>query len=101
VRGDHVGVRSGRRGCAHPAKGPAAELRVTGILRFPDDLLPVAEARTLAAFTDALGIDSPPVVPLAAVLAVAAGALVVANLVAAVPGRAASRLRPATALRSE
>jgi predicted lysophospholipase L1 biosynthesis ABC-type transport system permease subunit len=48
-----------------------------------------------------LGVDSPPVVPLAAMMAVAAGAVVVANLVAAVPGRAASRLRPATALRSE
>jgi ABC-type antimicrobial peptide transport system permease subunit len=46
---------------------------------------------------DALGVSSAPVVP----LAVAAGAVVAANLVAAVPGRAASRLRPATALRSE
>jgi hypothetical protein len=42
-------------------------------------------------------VSSAPVVP----LAVAAGAVVAANLVAAVPGRAASRLRPATALRSE
>jgi ABC-type lipoprotein release transport system permease subunit len=28
-----------------PPEGPAADLRVTGILRFPDDLLPVAEGR--------------------------------------------------------
>ena len=50
---------------------------------------------------DVLGVGSAPVVPLAAVLAVAAGAVVAAILVAAVPGRAASRLQPATALRSE
>jgi hypothetical protein len=42
-----------------------------------------------------------PVVPLPAILAVAAGTLVAANLVAAVPGRAASRPRSAAALRSE
>ena len=40
-------------------------------------------------------------IPLAAVLAVAAGAVVAANLAATGPGRSASRLRPATALRSE
>jgi hypothetical protein len=49
----------------------------------------------------ALGVDSGPVVPGAAVLAVVAGTLVAANLVAAGPGRVASRLRPAAALRSE
>jgi predicted lysophospholipase L1 biosynthesis ABC-type transport system permease subunit len=49
----------------------------------------------------AVGVNSGPVVPVVAVLAVAAGAVVAANLVAAVPGRAASRLRPATALRAE
>jgi ABC-type lipoprotein release transport system permease subunit len=49
----------------------------------------------------ALGVSSAPVVPLPAILAVAAGTMVAANLVAAVPGRAASRLRPAAALRSE
>jgi predicted lysophospholipase L1 biosynthesis ABC-type transport system permease subunit len=48
-----------------------------------------------------LGVDSAPVVPLPAVLAVVAGTVLAANLVAAVPGRAASRLRPAAALRSE
>jgi ABC-type lipoprotein release transport system permease subunit len=49
----------------------------------------------------ALGVDSGPVVPLAAMLAVAAGTVLAANLVAAVPGRAASRLQTAAALRSE
>ena len=49
----------------------------------------------------ALGVASGPVVPGAAILAVAAGTLLAANLVAAVPGRAAGRLRPAAALRSE
>jgi putative ABC transport system permease protein len=50
---------------------------------------------------EALGLRSAPVMPLAVVLAVAAGAIAAANLVAAIPGRAASRLRPAPALRSE
>jgi ABC-type antimicrobial peptide transport system permease subunit len=48
-----------------------------------------------------LGVASVVVVPLPAILAVAAGTVVAANLVAAVPGRAASRLRPVIALRSE
>jgi hypothetical protein len=48
-----------------------------------------------------LGVVSGPVVPELPVLAIAAGALVVANLVAAGPGRAAARTRPAVALRSE
>jgi ABC-type lipoprotein release transport system permease subunit len=50
---------------------------------------------------DTLGVHSSPVVPLAAMAAAAAGTVLAANLVAAVPGRAASRLRPAVALRSE
>jgi predicted lysophospholipase L1 biosynthesis ABC-type transport system permease subunit len=49
----------------------------------------------------ALGVDSGPVVPLPAILALVVGTLVAANLVAAGPGRVASRLRPAAALRSE
>jgi FtsX-like permease family len=48
-----------------------------------------------------LGVTSGPVVPLPPVLAIIAGALLVANLVAAGPGWAASRIQPATALRSE
>ena len=50
---------------------------------------------------DTLGVQSSTVVPLAAMAAAAAGAVLAANLVAAVPGRVASRLRPATALRAE
>jgi FtsX-like permease family len=50
---------------------------------------------------DALGVASGAVVPWPATVAVVAGTLLAANLVAAVPGRAASRLRPAAALRSE
>jgi predicted lysophospholipase L1 biosynthesis ABC-type transport system permease subunit len=49
----------------------------------------------------ALGVASGAVVPWPATVAVVAGTLLAANLVAAVPGRAASRLRPAAALRSE
>jgi ABC-type lipoprotein release transport system permease subunit len=50
---------------------------------------------------NALGVDSGPVVPGPAILAVVVSTLAAANLVAAGPGRAASRLRPAAALRSE
>jgi predicted lysophospholipase L1 biosynthesis ABC-type transport system permease subunit len=50
---------------------------------------------------DALGVASGAVVPGPAILAVVVGTLAAANLVAAGPGRAASRLRPAAALRSE
>jgi predicted lysophospholipase L1 biosynthesis ABC-type transport system permease subunit len=48
-----------------------------------------------------LGVAADPVVPSASVLAIAASTLLVANLVAAGPGWAASRIRPATVLRSE
>jgi putative ABC transport system permease protein len=48
-----------------------------------------------------LGVDSGPVVPLLPVFAAAAGAVLAANLVAAVPGWAAGRLQPAAVLRSE
>jgi hypothetical protein len=48
-----------------------------------------------------LGVDSGPVVPLLPIMTAAAGALLAVNLVAAVPGWAASRLRPAVMLRSE
>jgi hypothetical protein len=50
---------------------------------------------------DQLGVVSGPVVPPVPVLAVAAGALLAANLVAAGPGWVAARVRPATVLRSE
>ena len=48
-----------------------------------------------------LGVASGPVVPPLPVLAIAAGALVVANLAAAGPGWTAARIRPAVVLRSE
>jgi hypothetical protein len=50
---------------------------------------------------DQLGVVSGPVVPPAPVLAVAAGAVLAANLAAAGPGWMAARVRPATVLRSE
>ncbi len=49
---------------------------------------------------DGLGAP-PPVTPLLAVSLIAPAALLLANLVAALPARAAARLRPAVALRSE
>jgi hypothetical protein len=48
-----------------------------------------------------LGVASPPVSPPLAILAIAAGAVVAANLIAAPPGWIAGRLRPALVLRSE
>jgi predicted lysophospholipase L1 biosynthesis ABC-type transport system permease subunit len=50
---------------------------------------------------DQLGVASGPVVPSAPVLAIAAGALLAANLAAAGPGWAAARIQPAAVLRSE
>lgn len=50
---------------------------------------------------DQLGVVSAPVVPSLQALAVAGGAVVVANLIAIGPGWAAGRLRPAIVLRSE
>ena len=48
-----------------------------------------------------LGVATPPVTPLLPVLAVAAGTVMAANLVAAPPGWVAGHLRPAPVLRSE
>jgi hypothetical protein len=48
-----------------------------------------------------LGVATGPVVPAGSVLAIATGALLVANLVAAGPGWAAGRIQPAAVLRSE
>jgi hypothetical protein len=50
---------------------------------------------------DSVGSVSPPIVPVAAVLATAAATLVVANLLASGPGWAAADVRPAQALRTE
>jgi predicted lysophospholipase L1 biosynthesis ABC-type transport system permease subunit len=48
-----------------------------------------------------LGVVAGPVVPPVPVLVIAAGALVIANLIAAGPGWAAARIQPGTALRAE
>jgi hypothetical protein len=48
-----------------------------------------------------LGVAAGPVVPAGSVLAIATGALLVANLVAAGPGWTAARIQPAAVLRSE
>ena len=53
------------------------------------------------AFADQLGVAAGPVVPVWWVVATVAGGFVVALLAAAVPARAASRVDPATILRSE
>ena len=53
------------------------------------------------AFADQLGVAAGPVVPVGWVVATVAGGFVVALLAAAVPARAASRVDPATILRSE
>ena len=50
---------------------------------------------------DRIGVGAPPVTPGPALLAGVAGTVLVANLVAAWPGRVAARTRPAVALRSE
>jgi hypothetical protein len=49
----------------------------------------------------AVGAEPAPVVPVATVLVVIAGAVVIANLLAAWPGWSAARVRPAAALRVE
>jgi ABC-type lipoprotein release transport system permease subunit len=51
--------------------------------------------------TDPIGVATDPSRPLLFILAVGLGAVVVAALVALVPGWRAARLRPAEALRSE
>ena len=56
---------------------------------------------TWSAIVDNLGVVSAPVVPLGAIVGVAALVLVVANLAALGPGWAAARTRSATALRTE
>ena len=53
------------------------------------------------ALADSLGTVAEPIVPALAVLAAIPVVLVLVNLVAFAPGRVASRLRPATVLRSE
>jgi predicted lysophospholipase L1 biosynthesis ABC-type transport system permease subunit len=50
---------------------------------------------------DSLGVATDPVIGALAIIAVVPAALVVANVVAVLPARAAARTRPATVLRSE
>jgi hypothetical protein len=99
-----------------------AVLKVLGFVRPQIGVAVVTEATTLAtlgvlvgvplglvvgrwgwsAFADRLGVVVEPVTPFPfGVMAVALGALVLANLVAALPGRSAARTHPAQALRSE
>lgn len=52
-------------------------------------------------FAGQLGVLPNPVIPFAAIGIAVSGALALANLVAALPGRAAARTQPATVLRSE
>jgi predicted lysophospholipase L1 biosynthesis ABC-type transport system permease subunit len=48
-----------------------------------------------------LGVLPEPAVPLTAIIIAIPAALVVANLIAAVPGQAAARIQPAVVLRAE
>ena len=48
-----------------------------------------------------LGVLPEPAIPLATIVIAIPAALALANLIAAVPGRAAARTRPATVLRTE
>ncbi len=52
-------------------------------------------------FAEQIGIVPEPVTPVALILLVVPGAVLLANLVAAVPGRMAARTRPALVLRAE
>jgi hypothetical protein len=52
-------------------------------------------------FAHQLGIAPRPAVPLFTFVVLAAAALVIANVVAILPGRAAARVQPALVLRSE
>jgi predicted lysophospholipase L1 biosynthesis ABC-type transport system permease subunit len=52
-------------------------------------------------FAAQLGVLPEPAVPLAAIVIAIPGALVLANLIAAVPGQAAARTQPGAVLRAE
>ncbi|MBO0819162.1 MAG: ABC transporter permease, partial [Actinobacteria bacterium] len=52
-------------------------------------------------FADSIGVAGDPAVPVPVILLVAAGGLLLAGALAAVPGRAAARVRPAAVLRTE
>jgi hypothetical protein len=61
----------------------------------------IARRWAWTAFADQLGIVPAPAIPVIAVLLVVPATLVVANLVAALPGRIGGRIRPAAVLRTE
>lgn len=61
----------------------------------------VAGRWTWQLFADSLGIVPEPVVPVVAALAIVPLALLIANVVAAVPGRWAARVQPTAALQAE
>lgn len=61
----------------------------------------VAGRAAWGAFVDRLGLAAPAAVPLLLLVVTPVAALLVANLVAAFPARAAARTQPAVALRSE
>jgi hypothetical protein len=52
-------------------------------------------------FADQLGVLPAPIVPTVAVLIAVPSALILANVIAAIPGRAAARTQAALVLRSE
>jgi ABC-type lipoprotein release transport system permease subunit len=72
---------------------------VAGLLGVP---LGIAAGRALwEVFAERLGVPPRPVTPVVAIAVLIPALLVLANVVAAVPGRVAARMRPAEALRAE
>jgi ABC-type antimicrobial peptide transport system permease subunit len=61
----------------------------------------VAGRWTWKGFADSLGLDPNAAVPFAAIALLVLGAIVIGNIVAALPSRTAARTRPAAVLRSE
>jgi ABC-type lipoprotein release transport system permease subunit len=101
---------------AYPDRGEGPELRleVVGIVRRPLDLgvrgaangvvVPtgvVIGRRLWSAHAEALGVLDVPRVPWFAIAVIIPAVIVLANLIAALPARAAARMRPALVLRSE
>ena len=72
---------------------------VAGLLGLPLGI--AAGRRAWDVFADRLGVPPQPVTPLVAIAVLVPVLLVLANVVAAVPGRVAARMRPADALRTE
>jgi ABC-type lipoprotein release transport system permease subunit len=72
---------------------------LAGVVGVPLGLLGGRVAWT--AFANRLGVTPRPTIPLLAVTSLVPGLLVLAGVIAAVPGRLAARTRPATSLRTE